>query len=58
MPGSRLSFPKYWIFVTVGIAVNIFIFAFLSKQLEEKVFNDIVSRSEALYQEDLISGPR
>ncbi|MDD3086107.1 MAG: hypothetical protein PHD80_03345 [Candidatus ainarchaeum sp.] len=55
MLGSKLSFPKYWIFVVIGIFANIFIFAFLSKQLEEKVFNDIVSRSEALYQEDLIS---
>ena len=58
MLGSKLSFPKYWIFVTIGIVANIFIFAFLSRQLEEKVFNDIVSRSEALYQEDLISGPK
>lgn len=35
---------KYWIFVSIGIIINIFIFSFLSKQLEEKLLNDFATR--------------
>lgn len=55
MSESKLSFPKYWIFVVIGIIANIFIFVFLSNQLEEKVFNDMVSRNEISFQEGLVN---
>lgn len=55
MPNHKLTpnkSGKYWIFVSVGIIVNIFIFSFLSRQLEEKILNDFIAR---LPGEDLIS---
>lgn len=40
----KLTFNKYWIFVSICIIANIIIFIFLSKSLEHLVYNDILSR--------------
>jgi hypothetical protein len=34
---------------------NVFIFSFFSKQLEKKVFDDIISQAEEIDTEDLIN---
>jgi len=48
MAGAKFSFNKYWILVAIGIIANVFIFSFFSKQLEKRVFDDMVSQNEEL----------
>jgi hypothetical protein len=48
MAGAKFSFNKYWILVAIGIIANVFIFSFFSKQLEKRVFDDMVSQNEDL----------
>jgi hypothetical protein len=55
MAAAKLKFNKYWILVAVGIMANVFIFSFFSKQLEKKVFDDIISQAEEIDTEDLIN---
>jgi len=41
----KLPFNKYyWLFISIGIIVNIFIFIFFSKNLEKRVYEGILAR--------------
>jgi hypothetical protein len=39
----ELKTTKYWIFVSIGIIINLIIFSFLSKSLSNYVYEEIVS---------------
>jgi len=45
----KLSFNKYWILVLICIIGDVFIFLFLSKQLEIYVFNKIIEDQQIEY---------
>jgi len=42
----KLAFNKYWILVSIGIIANIFIFLFLSKNLESYVLDSMMTDQE------------
>ena len=46
----EFTFNKYWIIVSILTIANIFIFIFLSKNLEKKVIDDMVQNQTYLIE--------